>query len=258
MLIAHLTDLHIRAGREPSASWRDLSKGGLDAIVDRIVVFNPPIDAMALTGDLADSGTAEDYELLLRPLRRLRMPLLPIVGNHDMRAPMRAAFGELLPSPQPEGWIQYAVDIGPLRVVALDTLKPDHAQGELCAGRLAWAEQAMAQDRPTLLLLHHPPIPLGIEGMDASRLLTGVTELGDIVQRHPHMVGILCGHYHRPVVSSWLGVPLLVAASPALQLGLCLDEGDAPAVDEPYGMFLHRWTRESGLVTHSCFLPLPR
>lgn len=258
MLIAQVTDTHIRAGREPARGWRDLGKGGLDAIVDRIEAFDPPIDAVALTGDLADPGTEADYELLLKPLRRLRMPLLPIVGNHDLRQPMRAAFGELLPGPQPEDWIQYAVDVGPLRVVALDTLKPDHAQGELCTGRLAWAEEALAQDRPTLLLMHHPPIELGIEGMDAMRLLTGVAELGDMLQRHPHIVGILCGHYHRPVVSRWLGVPLLVAASPALQLGLRLDEGEAPAVDEPYGMFLHRWTWESGLATHTDFIPLPR
>lgn len=257
MLIAQLTDTHIRAGRQPAPGWRDLSKGGLDAIVDSIASFDPPIDAVALTGDLADPGQPEDYELLLKPLRRLPMPVLPIVGNHDLRQPMRAAFGGLLPSPQPESWIQYAVEIGPLRVVALDTLKPDHAEGELCTGRLEWVAEALAQDRPTLLLMHHPPIPLGIEGMDAMRLLTGVTELGDLVQRHPHMVGILCGHYHRPVVSSWLGVPLLVAASPALQLGLHLDEGGAAAVDEPYGMFLHRWTWESGLATHTVFMPLP-
>lgn len=259
MLIAHLTDLHMRAGRGPSARWRDMSRGGLDAIVDRIQAFDPPIDAVALTGDLADPGTAEDYALLLQPLRRLPMPLLPIPGNHDLRGPMRAAFG-LPPSPSPDGWIQYAVDVGPLRVIALDTLLvPEQPQGQLCAGRLAWAAEALAEaeDRPTLLLMHHPPIPLGIPGMDAMRLLEGAEELAILLRRHPGMIGILCGHYHRPVVASWLGLPLLVAASPALQLGLHLHAGEAPAVDEPYGMFLHRWTPESGLVTHTHYLQLP-
>lgn len=260
MLIAHLTDLHMRAGRGPSARWRDLSRGGLDAIIDRIQAFDPPIDAVALTGDLADPGTAEDYALLLQPLRRLPMPLLPIPGNHDLRGPMRAAFG-LPASPSPDGWIQYAVDVGPLRVIALDTLLvPEQPQGQLCAGRLAWAAGALAEakDRPTLLLMHHPPIPLGIPGMDAMRLLEGAEELASLLRRHPRLVGILCGHYHRPVVASWLGVPLLVAASPALQLGLHFHAGEAPAVDEPYGMFLHWWTPEVGLVTHTDFCPLPQ
>jgi 3',5'-cyclic AMP phosphodiesterase CpdA len=260
MLIAHLTDLHMRAGRQPSAEWRDLGNGGLDDIVDAIAAFEPRVDAVALTGDLADPGTPEDYARLMLPLRRLRIPLLPIPGNHDVREPMRAGLAGLLPLPNADPWIQYAVDIGPLRVVALDTLRPGNDEGELCDGRLAWAAAvlAAAHDRPTLLLMHHPPIALGIAGMDAMRLLKGAEELGTLIRRHPRMVGILCGHYHRPVAASWRGAPLLVAASPAMQLGLRLDGADPPAVDEPYGMFLHRWTPESGLVTHTHYLSLSR
>src|SRR5256885_7912122 len=51
--------------------------------------------------------------------------LLP--GNHDDRDALRTAFPEhtWLRS---EGFIQYAVDIGALRLIALDTVVPDHSE----------------------------------------------------------------------------------------------------------------------------------
>ena len=66
------------------------------------------------------------------------MPVFVIPGNHDARDPLRAAFGGdgYLPA---DGFLQYAVEDYPLRLVALDTLIPGEGGGELCDDRLRLA-----------------------------------------------------------------------------------------------------------------------
>ena len=67
------------------------------------------------------------------------MPVFVIPGNHDAREPLRAAFGGDGYLPR-DGFLQYAVEDYPLRLVALDTLVPGEGGGELCAERLAWLD----------------------------------------------------------------------------------------------------------------------
>src|SRR6202030_4772200 len=72
---------------------------------------------------------------LPRTLAPWPIPFFVIPGNHDAREPLRAAFGGdgYLSG---DGFIQYAVEDYPLRLVALDTLVPGKHHGELCAHRL--------------------------------------------------------------------------------------------------------------------------
>ena len=66
------------------------------------------------------------------------MPVFVIPGNHDAREPLRAAFGGdgYLPA---DGFLQYAIEDYPLRLVALDTLIPGEGGGDAVrrAARLA-------------------------------------------------------------------------------------------------------------------------
>src|SRR6267378_2762428 len=112
-------------------------------------------------------GETPEYDHLRRILAPLPMPLFVIPGNHDAREPLRAAFGGARYLP-PDGFIQYVIEDYPLRLVALDTHIPGENGGVLCAARLAWLDEAlaMAPDRPTLLMMHHPPFLTGVEHMD--------------------------------------------------------------------------------------------
>jgi 3',5'-cyclic-AMP phosphodiesterase len=51
--------------------------------------------------------------------------------------------------------VQYSVDLGPLRLVVLDTTRPGEDPGALDAERLGWldAELATAPQSPTLLAM---------------------------------------------------------------------------------------------------------
>jgi 3',5'-cyclic AMP phosphodiesterase CpdA len=53
-----------------------------------------------------------------------------------------------------------SVDLGPLRLVVLDSTIPDEDPGALDGERLAWleAELAAAPEQLTLIAMHHPPL----------------------------------------------------------------------------------------------------
>jgi Icc protein len=250
MLIAQISDTHVGTpgklayGRVDTAAM-------LRACVETLLELNPQPDLLLITGDLVDRGQAEEYAYLREILAPLRMPVRVIAGNHDEREALRAAFmGDgYLPE---TGFLHYALEDHPLRVVGLDTLVPGSGRGELCTERLEWLDETLAArpDAPTLVALHHPPFDSGIAYMD--RLgLTGREAFADIIENHPQVRATLCGHLHRHMVSDVGHRPAIIAPSPAHQVALDFSD-DAPGcfTMEPPGFLLHRWDGRR-LVSHA-------
>ena len=142
------------------------------------------------TGDLVDAGTEAEYAYLRALLAPLDMPVYVIPGNHDARDALRSAFADdgYLPAKGP--FLQYAIEDFPVRILALDTLVPGAPGGRLCAERLAWLEARLAEapQRPTVILMHHPPFETGILHMDAMNCAGGEA-LGQVIARHPQEIG---------------------------------------------------------------------
>jgi Icc protein len=251
MLIAQITDTHITVpGR--------LANGAVDtaAFLERTVAalagLRPAPDITVITGDLVEAGEPQEYAHLRLLLAPLRMPIFVIPGNHDAREPLRDAFldGGYLPR---EGFLNYTIDGYPLRILGVDTLVPGEAGGALCEDRLSWIEHTLSAqpDRPTLILMHHPPFRTGIASMDRMGL-RGRAEFAEIIRRHPQVERICCGHVHRPISRRFAGTIAGIAPSTAHQVVLDLDpEASLGFAFEPPGYQLHLWDEETGLVTHT-------
>jgi Icc protein len=165
MLVAQITDTHITA---PGTLFMGIvdTASALAQAVAALNLLDPCPDLVVLTGDLVESGKPEEYDHLCSLLAPLRMPLFAIPGNHDAREPMRQAFagGGYLPR---EGYINYVIEDYPMRIIGLDTLVPGEGGGALCSDTLRWIDRvrATAPDRPSLVLMHHPPFVTGISRM---------------------------------------------------------------------------------------------
>lgn len=251
MLIAHITDTHITKPETLLMGIVDTA-AALSRAVVTIDRLDPAPDVTVLTGDLVESGAAEEYAHLRTLLVPLRMPVFAIPGNHDAREPMREAFIEDGYLPR-QGFLNYVVENYPLRIVALDTLVPGEGGGALCADRLRWIERVLsaAPARPTLVMMHHPPFSTGIRRMDQAGL-AGADGLAEIVRSHPQVERILCGHLHRSIGARFAGTVAGTAPSTAHQIVLDLrPEARLSFAFEPPGYQLHYWREEIGLVTHT-------
>ncbi len=255
MLIAQLSDPHIALPGERPYGRVDTALS-FERAVAAVAALSPPADLVLLSGDLAHHGLAEEYAHMKRLLAPLSQRVLAIPGNHDERESMRAAFlGDgYLPR---SGFLNFAVACGPLLVIGLDTLVAGEDKGALSEEGLLWLEAALgaAADRPSLIVMHHPPFLTGIAPMDRIGL-EGREGFHQIVRRNPQIEKILCGHVHRPIEARFAGTAAATAPSTAHQLFLDLDP-QAPSsrfLLEPGGYQLHLWDEASGLRSHTALL----
>lgn len=256
--LVQLTDCHVLAPGERNDFGVD-SNTALARAVARLDELAPPPDAVVLTGDLTDHGTPEEFAELTRLLAPIEVPVLPIAGNHDERLGLRRAFPDL-DRLGPEPFWQWAIDLGAIRLVALDTTIEGRHDGELDEVRLRWLDELLAAEpeRPTIVGMHHPPFETGIWWMDAGGLRSGGPELRELVARHPQVRRIICGHLHRSIVTGWGSTTVSVAPSTSHQVHLDLaPESPARFTAEPAGFHLHRCLDDGDVITHVVAVEAP-
>ncbi|SLK04874.1 MULTISPECIES: phosphodiesterase [Novosphingobium] len=253
MLIAQITDLHIGFSGSETGGY---NTHRLKAVLDRLVDGPNRPDLLLMSGDMTEFGDLQSYTRLAEMVRDCPFPVAPMVGNHDMRAAMFEAFPDC---PDNGGFVQYAIDLGPLRVLVLDTLEEGRHGGAFCAARAAWlsAELAAYPDRPTVIAMHHPPFESGIDWLDSDEREPWIARLIEAVSGHAQIKGIVAGHLHRPIHTLWEGIPVTVVGSTAATVALDLNPVDP---DRPDGRAmisaelpvyaLHRWDGRR-LVSHT-------
>jgi len=237
LVLAQLTDLHVRAGDDDQTAAR-----GLEAAVAAVLKLDPAPVAVLITGDLAEHGTADEYGLVRELLAPLTVPLHVLPGNHDDPARLASAFG----TPG-----AHSVRAGPLRVVLCDTTLPDTDAGSMDRTRLEWLDTELAAepDTPTILAMHHAPIPIGIAQLDTIGLPDADrAALATLVAGYPQVQRIVAGHVHRAAVGELGGRPVFICPSTYLQAKLDLTEpGEVVLVPEPAEFAIHVLT--SGELT---------
>lgn len=257
MLLAQISDLHIK--RPGALAYRRVDTARyLERCVARLNAFTPRLDAVVVTGDLVDLGSLVEYEALKKLLAPLAMPVYLLVGNHDERAALRQVFHDHAYLHTGGEFVHYAVELGPVRLVALDSTMSQQSSGHLCEARLAWldAQLALAQGKPVVLALHHPPFVSGIDHMDKQRLdPESAARLAAVVARYPNVERVICGHVHRPIFTRFAGTIASAVPAPAHQVALDLRENAPSAFRlEPPAFALHRYAPETGVVTHHAYI----
>jgi 3',5'-cyclic AMP phosphodiesterase CpdA len=250
MIIAHLSDLHLDDG--PRAEERVAAVmaylGGLG-----------PIDAVVVTGDIADHGAATEYaratELLKHPA-----PVLVCPGNHDVRAEFRTG---LLDLPASDGPIDLAREIDGVLFAMCDSTIPGRGAGHLADETLDWLDGVLSGgDGPAFVAFHHPPVEVGLPLVDEIRQ-SGEERLAAVLARHPRVSALLAGHVHTGASTTFAGVPLRIApgvvsssllpVEPGADRGW--DEGGPLEYDRPPSLLLHVLHDDGRVTTHHRTVP---
>jgi 3',5'-cyclic AMP phosphodiesterase CpdA len=253
LLIAQISDLHIK--RPGVLAYGEVdTAAALTRCVATLNAFRPRPELVVISGDLADTPVAEEYEHLNRLLAPLEIGFAAVPGNHDSRELMRAA----LPKggyAQSTGPLNSLHAVGPLDLVLLDSSVPGKPHGELEAPTLAWLDATLASSstRPALIFLHHPPFVTGIHHMDVQNL-RNAGALANVLRRHPRARLVAAGHVHRAALTQFLGIPATICPAPNHAVALDLEDSLPPSFKvEPPAFHLHTWfsgEHFGDLITH--------
>ena len=216
-ILAQISDPHIRL--EPGDEG---SGAALVAAVEAVLALDPLPDAVLISGDLADGGTAAEYERVRELLTPLPMPVHVLPGNHDRL-----------------DWDgPYAADVGDLRLIACDTTIPGRDGGRL---DLDWLEAQLAISMaPTIVAMHHPPLLTGIHALDA----IGLPELeraalAALLDRSPQVIRVAAGHVHRAAFGTIGGCPVVTCPGTNWQTKLEIGAAGFTVVKEPPAFVIH-------------------
>jgi 3',5'-cyclic AMP phosphodiesterase CpdA len=253
MLIAQISDFHVtRAGE--LAYGRVDTNAALANAIKVLKALRPQPDLVIGSGDLTQSGSDDEYSVLLNLLARLDAPFAPLMGNHDRRASFRRAFPDLTGKLHPDGFVQYVQDVGPLKLIVLDTVQEGADDPDFCEARASWLQAELESERPTILAMHHPPFSSGVGWLDPTKS-DWSAPLASALHGRRQVVKILCGHVHRGIHTTWKGIAASSAPSTAHQVDLDLLPDAPPRLTlEAPGFHLHHWDGRN-LHTYTAAVP---
>lgn len=206
-VIAQLSDLHC------GSPYFDAQL--LEDAVKETIALNP--DLVVIGGDLTAEGYAGEFrtaQSFLEPLFEAELKTLVIPGNHDSKnvgyLHFRDTFGPGDVVEKGDRVLRLNLDGLTVQVVAIDSSKPDLAEGEVGRERYPWIREQLSYPADfRVFVLHHHLVPVPGTGRerntvwDAGDVLSLLTELKvDLV---------LSGHKHVPHV--WLLDHVLIVNS---------------------------------------------
>ncbi|MGR4067373.1 phosphodiesterase [Halomonas sp. LR3S48] len=186
MRLVQITDCHLHA--DPDARSRaGFPLRQLESVVTAVRAEHP--DVVIVSGDISQDETAASYQHAHRILSTLDCPWFWLGGNHDQL--------ELMKDIKP---IHEDIDLSGWRLLVVETNVKGHAHGELGEERIAALVERLRQDeRPTLLVMHHPPLTVGSAWLDEIGLKDR-DALWQALAPFPQVKAILCGHIHQAFV----------------------------------------------------------
>lgn len=245
IVIAHLSDVHLDGGSRAAERTR--------VVMEYLNGLPYALDAVLISGDIADEATADAYEEARKALDS-RHPVVICPGNHDDRVMFRRGLlGEERPSAAP---VDQVLRGDGFVLAVCDSSVPGEHQGYLEDSTLDWLDGVLTdtpREVPVLVAFHHPPVPLHIPYVDGIRQF-GEDRLAALVERHPHVTAFLCGHAHTGAATTFAGRPLLVApgvvSTTRLPWEAATGESEYVHVDEPPAVAFHVIGDDGRLTTH--------
>jgi Icc protein len=219
--ILHFSDTHL-TGDGALHQGRVDTTAALDRLLEQFSALGS-LDLVIGTGDLSEDGSPASYELLrsrIEPWARERAAaVVYAMGNHDLRTGFGSVLGNGHSGSHGGAFADAPIDgvtqVGPWRIVTLDSSVPGSGYGELRPEQLNRLRELLSvpADAGTIVALHHPPVP-ALTTLLRGLELQNPASLADAV-RGSDVRAILCGHYHHSLVSSLDGIPVVVSTAVA-------------------------------------------
>jgi Icc protein len=190
-----ISDSHLF--EDPAARLWDVAPDPyLDAVVDALAEKAPDPEFVIVTGDCSADGSPESYRRLREKVARLSAPAYYLPGNHD-DAPYMARYLADRTLARFEKFTQ-VFDACGWRFVLLDSSVAGEDGGSIGNEQREWLRARLARDpkMPTVVAVHHNPLPVGSRWLD-KMTISDAPALLAVLDTAPQVRLVLFGHVHQ-------------------------------------------------------------
>jgi Icc protein len=254
---AHLSDTHLGQDRQDGGAR---ARSRTERVLRYLDELPGELDAVVLTGDIADHGSCEEYAEAAELFAASRHTPLLCPGNHDARGPYRAGLlGGQDVDPADDSPVNELHVLPGATFVMCDSSVPGRGDGRLDDTTLTWLDQALEtapREQPAFVCFHHPPLPLHGQYVDPIRQFDE-DRLAAVVGAHPHVAALLCGHSHTPAATTFASLPLISAPGVVSTLKMPWEGEAGGPIDyaPPPMVAFHVYDDEGRLTTHFRVVP---
>ncbi len=217
--ILQLTDLHLMADRNAVLKGVNTRNTLIDVLRfarEQDESDECEFDFILLTGDLAHDEQLATYEQLRELLGDWVSRCRLIPGNHDDRASIRKVFPELVLANAE--FITFSEETAGWRLIGLDSHVDGEVYGRIDNTQLDWLATELSTHiaQPTILFIHHPPVPVNSAWLDRIGL-HNAKALIEVVRSCSQIRAICTGHVHQEFSEILQGVQILTTPSTGVQ-----------------------------------------
>lgn len=220
--IVQITDLHLFDNPDERYNGLD-TQATLQCVMEKVQADFPNADLFAITGDLLQNPTFENYSNLFQYFDSFGKPFVAVAGNHDVTmeldshlpffqrrhisitADERLKNCFLIPT---EHW----------NLLFLDSSCEGHIAGCFSANTLDWlADTLQKSDKPCVIFCHHPMFKVGSAWIDNHCLKNYPVFWEKIMPYRHQLKGIFVGHVHQEFSDVIHDVPVYTSPSTCAQ-----------------------------------------
>lgn len=196
--ISQISDLHLEGQLGSAPSYQKF----LQVLA---LAQNEHPDLLLLTGDLVNDGNKQVYDWLFKTLENTQIAFACIAGNHDVTLEHGKGLSFEARSFEPieadtrllnQHKLTINLTQGAWQLLLLNSAVNGKIHGQLSTESLIWLKNQLDNQTPTVIAMHHHPIDVGSAWIDAHRLQNHA-EFWQIINQHPNVKAILCGHVHQ-------------------------------------------------------------
>ncbi len=209
----HISDIHVAKDGDYGFMLTETSQRFLAEIIPRLNAL-PDLDFVFINGDCLNSGHQLELERFQAIIAELKKPLFIVPGNHDgdeandpqifTQRYFASFFNSQFASRPARGQAGYfsAMLNEGVQLIGLDTSIPGQIGGRVDAAQLRWLKDELLRHSNKLVIVgaHHPLHPLCPQ--DASGVwqdwfvCANGQEVQSLLDAHPAVQLVLCGHHH--------------------------------------------------------------
>lgn len=214
MVFLHLSDIHfLRNYPKENSGYNSIFNEMTNPLIKIKSCINKvsmkELKFIIITGDLVESGTADDYRTLKKELEMLfdGVPYIVTLGNHDNKTEFYKGWLNEDANDKPYNTV---TDIDGIRVIGLDISEYHNNNGVISQDQCNWLMTELNKDpkKESILFLHHHLLKdqFNTPSVEVPK------EFEEIISESS-IVGIFTGHTHHVYNGTFSGKPYFTSGS---------------------------------------------